>query len=181
MSPPTPMFCRREFVTPWSLQAHLDLASCYLVPTLARPTCRRPRETYLQPPPPVAQSAQPSFVAPAFTVHRYLLLYFPSKPNKMFMTLWSENLRFIESRNCAFVVWNCGLVVFHVCVFTDEWWTKLMLVIVNWLCAAVACDFFLFFGFLALWLCHFVFVTLSLVYIDKRDRERETESRVCRD
>ena len=78
-----------------------------------------PRETHL--PPPVAQSAQPSFVDSAFTVHRYLLLSFPSKPNKMFMTLWSENLRFIESRNCACVVRTFGLDLwcfnFHVWVF----------------------------------------------------------------
>ena len=117
---PTPMLCRREFVTPWSLQAHLDLASCEpILITLVRPTCRHPRETHLLSLPSVAQSAQPNFVALAFIIHRYLLLSFPSKPNKMFVTLWSENLRFIESRNCACVV-PCGLVVFHVCVFTDE-------------------------------------------------------------
>ena len=45
------------------------------------------------------------------------------------------------------------------------------------------CVFFLafwLFGFVTLY--HSVFVTLSLLYyIDKRDRERERESRVCRD
>ena len=30
-------------------------------------------------------SAQPSFIAPAFIVHRYLLLSFPSKIYKMFV------------------------------------------------------------------------------------------------
>ena len=146
---PTPTPCRRESVMPWSLRAHLNLAAAvspWLLVAIVG-------ETHLPPPLPIARSAQPSFVVPAFTVHRYLLLSFPSKPNKMFVTLWYENLRFIESRNCACVVRPCGLVVFHVCVF----------------CACVVnCDDsmlllpVIFFFFLAFWLCDFVTLCLWL-------------------
>ena len=159
--PPTPTPCHHESVTPWSLQAHLDLAAAVspwlLVATFcvtyARPTCHRRRRLLDLPSP--ASLLQPS----QFTGIYFSLFLQISKPNKMFVTLWSENLRFIESRNCAFVVWNCGLVVFHVCVFTDEWWTKLMLVIVNWLCAATCGVFFIFFW---VWLFGFDFFTLCL-------------------
>ena len=119
-----------------------------------RPTL--PRETHLPPqPPPVARSAQaqPSFFASAFTVHRYLLLSFPSKPNKMFVTLWSENLRFIESRNCACVVrtwlvvfqFSClSFLCFSACVVNcDELCLSVRLLPVG----------FFFFFCLAFWLC----------------------------
>ena len=167
--PPMPTSCHRESITPWRLQAHLDLASCYLVPTPARvrdplaaaharPTCRRRRWLLDLPSP--ASMLQPS----QFTGIYSLLLSFPSKPNKMFVTLWSENLRFIESRNCACVV-PCGLVN----------WLRI------WLCAAAYGVFFFFFC-LAFWLCDSVTLCLWL-FIGKRDREREreTESRVCKD
>ena len=144
----------------WSCRRHESVtASCY--------RWWDPRETHLPPPSPVARSTQPSFVAPAFTVHRYLLLSFPSKPNKMFVTLWSKNLRFIESRNCASVVRPCRLVVFHVCVFYD--------CVMNYESVMTLCCCCLWFFFFFFWL--FGFVTLSLyvcdslfVYIDKRDR-----------
>ena len=154
--PPTPTPCHRESVTPWSLQAHLDLAAAVspwlLVATFcvthARPTCHRRRRLLDLPSP--ASLLQPS----QFTGIYFSLFLQISKPNKMFVTLWSENLRFIESRKCACVVWTCGLVVFDVWVF----------------CACVVnCDdsvsvrllpvFFFFF-----WL--FGFVTLSLYVCD---------------
>ena len=153
---PTPTPCHRESVTPWSLRAHLDLAAAVspwlLVATVgethARPTCRRRR--WLLNLPNLASLLQPSqFIGIYFSLFLQI-----SKPNKMFVTLWYENLRFIESRNCACVVRTCGLVVFDVWVF----------------CACVVnCDdsvrllpvffFFFLFGFLALWLCHSMFVT----------------------
>ena len=72
------------------------------------------------------QSAQPNFVAPAFTVHtsrsiKYLI--YPSKPNIMFVNL----------RICTCGVW----------VFTDEWWWWLWIEYMH-LCL---CFFFFF------WLC----------------------------
>ena len=80
---------RRVAVSPWRHEASKPI----LILLVASPSWSHwwdPRETHLPSPPPVARSAQPSFVALAFTVHRYLLLSFPSKPNKMFVTLWSE-------------------------------------------------------------------------------------------
>ena len=165
---PTPTPCRRESVTPWSLRAHLDLAAAVspwrLVATVsethARPTCRR----RLLDLPNSASLLQPSqFIGIYFSLFLQI-----SKPNKMFVTLWFENMRFIESRNCACVVRTCGLVVFDVWVF----------------CACVVnCDdsvrllpvVFLFFFCLAFWLCDSVTLCLWLVYIDKRDRERDRE------
>ena len=106
----------------------------------------------------------------ATAAHRYLLLSFPSKPNKYKMfVIWSENLRFTKT-----VLVPCGLVVFHVCVFTDElnwcWWLTD--------CELNLCCLWCF--FLALWLCvcDSMFVTL---YIDKRERERESRVCSCRD
>ena len=167
---PMPTPCHRESMSPWSLQAHIDLARLlvatdYLVPTPVRPT----RD-------PLATAATSCSICLAHlrcsSLHssQVFTLIFPSKPNKMFVTLWSKNLRFIESRNCACVVRPCGLVVFHVCVF----------------CACVVnCDdsmlllpvifffFFWLFGFVTLSL--YVCDSLSLVYIDKSDRERDRE------
>ena len=102
----------------------------------------------------VAWSAQPAQLR-AFTVHRYLLLSFPSKPC---------DLRIKET-----LLVPCGLVVFHVCVFTNEWRIELIwwlwIESVLWLLPVVFFFFFFFglFGFvtLCLWLLH---------YIDKRDR-----------
>ena len=118
-------------------------------PRETRSTCRRCRRLPLPDLPSPASSLHSSQV---FTLE---LLSFPSN----FKTLWSEN-----QRNCACALWT-WLVVFHVCVFTDEWivmnWTDL--VIVNWICAAAtACGVFFFFGFLVFWLCDSVFVTLAL-------------------
>ena len=163
--PPTPTPCRCESVTPWSLLSHLDLAAAVspwlLVATVgethARPTCCCRRRRLLDLPSP-ASLLQPS----QFTGIYFSLFLQISKPNKMFVTLWSENLRFIESRNCACVV-PCELTE-NLTLCCCLWWI------------------FLFFLFcLSFWLCDSVFVTLSLVYIDKRDRKRETESRVCKD
>ena len=154
--PPTPTPCHCESVTPWCLLSHLDLATAVSLWLLVATV----DETHLPLLPPVARSAQPRFFASAFTVHRYLLLSFPSKPNKMFMTLWFKNLRFIESRNCACVVRTCGLVVFQfsclsfLCLCCELWWIVLV-------CAAAACGFFFFFF---VWL--FGFVTLSLYVCD---------------
>ena len=117
--PPTPTPCRRESVTPWSLLSHLDLAAAVspwlLVATVgethARPTCRHCHWLLDLPSP--ASLLQPS----QFTGIYFSLFLQISKPNKMFLTLWFENMRFIESRNCACVVRTCGLVVFDVWVF----------------------------------------------------------------
>ena len=150
-----------QAVSPWVRDA-VKLAfpswSCRHRESVTASCYRRwdPRETHLPPSPPVARSAQPSFFASAFTVHRYLLLSFPSKPNKMFVTLWSENLRFIESRNCACVVWTCG-----VSIFMFEFSVLVLWIMMNCacLCGCYLWFFFFFFGFLALWLCHSMFVT----------------------
>ena len=158
MHSPTPTPCHRESVTPWSLQAHLDLAAAVspwlLVATFcathARPTCHRRRRLLDLPSP--ASLLQPS----QFTGIYFSLFLQISKPNKMFVTLWSENLRFIESRKCACVVWTCGLVVFDVWVFCacvvnyDELCLSVRLLPVGF--------FFFLFGFLALWLCHSIYV-----------------------
>ena len=106
----------------------------------------------------------------AAAAHRYLLLYFPSKPNKYKMfVIWFKNLRFTET-----VLVPSGLVVFHVCVFTDEWWIELMLVI-DWLWIKFVLPVVFFFFF---WLYDSVTLCLwlsILYYIDERERERERE------
>ena len=150
-----------QAVSPWVRDA-VKLAfpswSCRHRESVTASCYRRwdPRETHLPPSPPVARSAQPSFFASAFTVHRYLLLSFPSKPNKMFVTLWSENLRFIESRNCACVVRTCGVSIF---MFEFS-------VLVLWIMMSCAClcGCYLWFFFFFFWL--FGFVTLSLYVCD---------------
>ena len=117
----------------------------YPVPMLARPTCHCRR---------LLKSWDPLAAA----THRYLLLSFPSKPNKYKMfVIWSENLRFIET-----VLVPCGLVVF---MFV---WTELKLVI-DWLWIESVsmlpdCGVFFFF-FLALWLCRSVFVFVALYLV----------------
>ena len=122
---------------------------------------RHPHETHLvaltqtQTPTPmlplVDQSAQPNFVAPAFTVntsHSIKYLIYPSKPNIMFVNL----------RICT-----CG-----VCVFTDEWWWWLWI----WIYASVLVVFFFFwlFGFVSLWLLG------SWAIIGTSDRKRNNNS-----
>ena len=91
------------------------------------------------------------------------------------LTPETENLRFIESRNCACVVRTFGLDLwcfnFHVWVFCacvvncDELCLSVRLLPVG----------FFFFFCLAFWLCDSVTLCLWLVYIDKRDRERDRE------
>ena len=158
--------------TPWPRHPH----PCRVAVTLARvrpilillPSTHA-NKTHL-PPSPVAWNSL------ATVAHRYLLLSFPSKPNKYKMfVIWSENLRFTKT-----MLMPCGLVVFHVCViWTDvgDW------LIVNWIYAS--CGVFFFFG-LAFWLCDSVTLCLCLwlsilYYIDKRDRERESRVCSCRD
>ena len=170
MPPPMPTSCHHE-AAPHAHACKTHLATQYphhhtrvslLVVVVAH-------TRLILPPPPVARSAQPSFIAPVFTVHRYLI--YPFLQN-LIKCLWSE-----IHRNCA-----CGLVVFQVCVYIDEWWTdvgKWWL----WIESVLPMVCF-FFGFLAFWLCDSLSLcvcdSLSLLYyIDKRDRERE--SRVCRD
>ena len=149
-----------QAVSPWVRDA-VKLAfpswSCRHRESVTASCYRRwdPRETHLPPSPPVARSAQPSFFASAFTVHRYLLLSFPSKPNKMFVTLWSENLRFIESRNCACVVRTCG-----VSIFMFEFSVLVLWIVMNCACLC-GCCLWVFFFCLA-----FGFVTLSLYVCD---------------
>ena len=128
----------------------------YPVPMSARPTCHRRR---------LLESWDPL----AATTHRYLLLSFPSKPNKYKMfVIWFENLRFTET-----VLVPRGLVVF---MFV---WTELKLVIDRlWIefvsvlpdCGAV---------FLAFWLCDSIVLCLYLwfsilIYIDKREKNWNT-------
>ena len=162
------------------LASPFDLASCYLVPTPARPTCLRRRRLLNLPSP--ASLLQPSqFIG----IYSYLFL------QNLIKCLWlcdltpeTKNLSFIESRNCACVMRTCGLDLwcfnFHVWVFCacvvncDELCLSVRLLPVGF--------FFFFFG-LAFWLCDSVTLCLWLVYIDKRDRERDsqTESSVCSD
>ena len=92
------------------------------------------------------QSAQPNFVAPAFTVHtsrsiKYLI--YPSKPNIMFVNL----------RICT-----CG-----VCIFTDDDGDCELNICI------CACGVF-FFGFVSLWLLG------SWVIIETSDRKRNSNS-----
>ena len=130
------------------------------------PSCHRPLHHHARPKthlaahtachvrpilPLVDQSAQPTFVAPAFIVHtshsiKYLI--YLSKPNIMFVNL----------RICA-----CGI-----CVFTDKWWWWLWIEYMN-LCL---CFFFFFwlFGFMSLWLFG------SWAIIGKCDRKRNGNS-----
>ena len=145
---------RRESVT--------ASASCYRrweCETHARPTCRRRRRRLLDLPS-LASLLQPS----QFTgIYFYLFL------QNLIKCLWlcdltpeTENLRFIESRNCACVVRTFGLDLwcfnFHVWVFCacvvncDELCLSVRLLPVGFF-------FFFLFGFLALWLCHSMFVT----------------------
>ena len=104
----------------------------------------------------VDQSAQPNFIALAFTVHishsiKYLI--YPSKPNIMFV-----NLRICTS---------------GVCVFTDEWWWWLLI----WIYASVlVVFFFFFFFFLAFWLCESVCLLGSWAIIGTRDKKRNNNS-----
>ena len=118
-------------------------------------------------------TTQPSFVALAFTVHRYLI--YPFLQN-LIKCLWIS-----ESKNLC--LWTCG-----VCVHTDERWTDVSDSMIVNLKIYSACGVLFFFSFLAFWLfgfvtlCDSVFMTLSLVlYRKERERERERESRVCKD
>ena len=133
--PPTPTPCRHDACVS---KTHLD--QLILLP-----------ETHL-PPSLVARDLL------AAATYKYLLLSFPSKLNKYKMfVIWFENLRFTET-----VLVPCGLVVFHVCVFTDElnwcWWlTNCEL---NLCC--LWCVFFFFFFGLSFWLCDSVTLCLWL-------------------
>ena len=178
--------------TPWSLLSHLDLAAAVSPwQTVATVGETWECETHAATRDPLAAAAAGGSICPSptlllcFRLERYLLLSFPSKPNKnykMFVTLWSENLRFIESRNCACVV-RTWLVVFQ---FSCLSFLCFSACVVNCdeLCLSVQLLPVGFFFFLV-WLFGFVTLSLNLclwlVYIDKRDRGRETESRVCSD
>ena len=152
---------QRERPTPWRRRPHPCLRdpSCYLVPMPTLPSLREslscrchPRETYL-----AAYvgclicPAQPSFVAPAFIVHMYLIYHFLQTLIKCLWILESNNL----------CLWTCG-----VCVFTNEWWTN----VGEWWLWIESMLLVVFFFFSAFWLfgfvtlCHFVLVTLSLVF-----------------
>ena len=151
MLPPTPMPtpCRCDACESETLRPILILLPClpstHAGEAHARPTCRHRQ---------LLESWDPLVAA----AHRYLLLSFPLKPDTYNMfVIWSENLRFIET-----MLVPCGLVVFHVCVN----WTEVGdWLIVNWICICASWLWCCFFGFLALWLYHsvFVFVTLYLV------------------
>ena len=120
------------------------------------------------PRPSVARFAQPNFIALAFT-GIYNLIY-----------------HFLQS-----VLVAQSVLVECLCFY---WWLISDELIIDVgdcelnLCCGLWCFFFFFFfafllfGFVTL--CHSMFVTLSLLflyYIDKRERARERESRVCRD
>ena len=108
-------------------------------------------------------TTQPSFVALAFTVHRYLI--YPFLQN-LIKCLWIS-----ESKNLC--LWTCG-----VCVFTDERWTDVSDSMIVNLKIYSACGVLFFFFFLAFWLfgfvtlCDSVFMNLSLV-LYRKERERE--------
>ena len=156
MPPPMPTSCHHE-AAPHAHACKTHLATQYphhhtrvsLLVVVAAHT------RLILPPPSVARSAQPSFIAPVFTVHRYLI--YPFLQN-LIKYLWFE----------IHINYACGLVVFHVCVFTDEWWID---VGEQWLWI----EFVMLVGFLALWLsvtlCLWLFL---LYYINVRERERES-------